>query len=341
MKKFEIISTECPSDFHRYFHFEMISGLVVASKKMKEIMALANKISQVDSTVLLLGETGTGKEVVAKAIHENSSRNRTGAFIKVNCGAIPSELLESEFFGYAPGAYTGAKKEGKPGMFELAHNGTLFLDEVGEIPLHLQVKLLRILQDQCLTRVGGTTEIQVNVRIIAATNRNLELMVSQGKFREDLYYRLNVVPITIPPLRERKEDISPLIGYFLNKLNEKYQTNKSISISALEVMQQYTWPGNVRELTNMIERLVLTVNQDIIYKKHLPFGKNEDKSLKQKSLLLENANQSFSTNMFESVEKELIVTMLEQAGSIRKAAKKLGVSHTTLLRKMKKHKVRL
>ncbi|MDQ1005184.1 PAS domain S-box-containing protein [Neobacillus niacini] len=312
-------------------------GIITANRQMEEIIELVHYIGQTDSMILLLGESGVGKDVLAREIHETSKRKDSGAFIKVNCGAIPKDLLESEFFGYDTGAFTGAKKEGKPGLFELADQGTLFLDEIGEFPLHLQAKLLRVLQDQQFTRVGGTKVIQANVRIVTATNRDLESMVSRGEFREDLYYRLNVIPIHIPSLRERKDDIPLLIGHFLRNVNKEYEKNKSLSKAAIDILCAYHWPGNIRELSNIIERLVLTTKNDVIEPNELPIAKkNEDVNL-SKLLKKEKAGK----NLFESVEKNLIESMIQQEGSIRKAAKTLGVSHTTLIRKMKKHDIKV
>lgn len=309
-------------------------GIITASDQMHDILELIARVAPTDSTILLLGESGVGKEVLAREVHENSKRSETGAFIKVNCGAIPADLLESEFFGYAPGAFTGARKEGKPGLFELADEGTLFLDEVGELPLPLQVKLLRVLQEQQFTRVGGTDLIEVNTRIVAATNRNLEAMVAKGEFREDLYYRLHVIPIHIPPLRERREDIPLLIGHFLRVFSEKYNIRKSISPEALEHAERYHWPGNIRELSNVVERLVLTTKEDCMEKADLPFIKASPSSGVPPFLDLDGGN------LFEAMEKKLILSILESEGSIRRAAKKLGVSHTTLIRKMTKHELR-
>ncbi len=310
-------------------------GIITANRQMKEIIDLIHHIGQTDSTILLLGESGVGKDVLAREIHETSKRKESGAFIKVNCGAIPKDLLESEFFGYDAGAFTGAKKEGKPGLFELADQGTLFLDEIGEFPLHLQPKLLRVLQDQQFTRVGGTKVIQANVRIVTATNRNLEYMVSRGEFREDLYYRLNVIPIHIPALRERRDDIPLLIGHFLRKFNEEYEKSKSLSMAAMDILCAYHWPGNIRELSNIIERLVLTTKNDVIEPNELPVAKQSQSTDVSLSKLLKS--EQTATNLFESVEKNLIESMIQREGSIRKAAKTLGVSHTTLIRKMKKH----
>ncbi|MGF6947572.1 PAS domain S-box-containing protein [Neobacillus sp. B4I6] len=312
-------------------------GIITANRQMEEIIELIHYIGQTDSMILLLGESGVGKDVLAREIHETSKRKDSGAFIKVNCGAIPKDLLESEFFGYDTGAFTGAKKEGKPGLFELANQGTLFLDEIGEFPLQLQAKLLRVLQDQQFTRVGGTKVIQGNVRIITATNRDLESMVSRGEFREDLYYRLNVIPIQIPSLRERKDEIPLLIGHFLRNFNKEYEKNKSLSKAAIDFLCAYHWPGNIRELSNIIERLVLTTKNDVIETNELPIAKqNADVNL---SKLLKK--EKTAKNLFESVEINLIESMIQQEGSIRKAAKALGVSHTTLIRKMKKHDIKV
>ena len=230
-----------------------IDDIVVKSSKMKNVIDLAIQMGRVDSTVLITGESGVGKEVVANVIHKSSERT-SGSLIKVNCGAIPDNLLEAELFGYDEGSFTGAKKGGKPGMFELADEGTLFLDEIAEMPLKLQVELLRVLQEAEITRVGGTKSINIDVRIIAATNKDLNKMLETGEFREDLFYRLNVVPINIPPLRERREDISQLIYKFLDEFNKKYDKNKKISLDTINFLENYEWPGNVRELKNLIER---------------------------------------------------------------------------------------
>ncbi|WP_102347233.1 sigma 54-interacting transcriptional regulator [Bacillus sp. Marseille-P3661] len=324
------------------------AGNVVVSPQMKEIMNIVTRIANTDSTILIYGESGAGKEIISREIHERSNRKDNGPFIKVNCGAIPHELLESEFFGYESGAFTGAIKGGKKGLFENANKGTLFLDEIGELPLNLQAKLLRVLQDKKITRIGGITEIQVDVRIIAATNRDLEKMVLNKEFRDDLYYRINVIPITLPPLRERKEEIIPLIVHFLTKFNQKYSKKMYISASAMEAFRNYSWPGNVRELSNVIERLVVITNSDEILLENLPVNILEEnrrsvdaEQSQHKEIpfsLIQNTN---GENMFEFMEKKLIIFYLETHGSIRKAARELGVSHTTLMKKMKKHNINL
>ena len=242
--------------------------IITNNPEMRQKLDLAFHVAHVDSTVLILGESGVGKELIAQLIHRASKRS-TGPFIKINCGAIPTNLLESEFFGYEPGAFTGALKEGKPGLFELAQGGTLFLDEIGEIPLDLQVKILRTLQDKVITRVGGKTNISLDVRIVAATNRDLKKMMQENTFREDLYYRLNVVPMVLPPLRNRKEDILPLINDFLAKFKLQYGYQKWIHPDVMERLLNYDWPGNIRELENTIERLVVTSRGECILPENL------------------------------------------------------------------------
>ncbi|MDE7004364.1 MAG: sigma 54-interacting transcriptional regulator, partial [Oscillospiraceae bacterium] len=236
--------------------------LIAADPTTLAVLRQAEKVAALDATVLLTGETGVGKEQFARFIFKNSPR-REGRFITVNCGAIPPSLIESELFGYEKGAFTGAARD-KMGLFELADKGTLFLDEIGDLPLDMQVKLLRVLQERCIKRVGATRDIPVDVRFIAATNRDLEEMVRGKTFREDLFYRLNVVPLTIPPLRERREDIIPLADAFLEELNKKYGFKKQFSTSAFQAMEEYGWPGNVRELKNVVERMVILSLDDVI-----------------------------------------------------------------------------
>lgn len=341
LEKIQILSETYQKKFYKLIEDSNHAGTVVASPQMIEIMNLVNQVAATDSTIIIYGESGVGKEIISNEIHQKSKR-KNKAFIKVNCGAIPKELLESEFFGYESGAFTGAKQGGKKGLFELAHEGTLFLDEIGELPIHLQSKLLRFFQERTLTRVGGNKEIKVDVRLISATNQNLEKMISEGNFREDLYYRLNVIPISLPPLRERKEEIVPLVVHYLKKFNREYEKKRYITTSAMEVLQNYSWKGNIRELANLMERLVLTVKSDEIHINDLPSGiTKETKQDKQAGQFIFNENKTFSGNMFEATEKQLIHTFLEKHGSIRKTAKALGVSHTTLMRKMKKYDIKL
>lgn len=237
--------------------------LMTQDKKVKELLSVMDRVATADVSILLTGETGVGKEVFSRYIHGQSDRSQE-VFIPVNCSAIPSELMESEFFGYDRGAFTGASREGKLGLFEMANNGFLFLDEIGELPLSMQPKLLRVLESGEYRKVGGTKPCKTNVRIIAATNRDLYQMVREHTFREDLYYRLNVIPIRIPPLRERKDDIIPMAKFFLSGLNQKYGASKVFARSALESMLQYQWPGNVRELSNVVEKLYITSSSNVL-----------------------------------------------------------------------------
>lgn len=330
--------------------------IVVASKAMERVMELAGRVAHTDTTVLLLGESGVGKEVVARTIHRNSRQYEKGAFIKVNCGAIPQDLLESELFGYESGAFTGAKKNGKPGMFELAHEGTLFLDEIGEMPLNLQVKLLRVLQDQEFHRVGGVKPIKVNVRIVAATNRDLKKMVAEGAFREDLYYRLYVVPIEIPPLRKRQEDILPLIQFFLDKFNRKYQTSKSFTKGTLKILQEYQWPGNIRELANLIERLLVTIPSHEIRPEHLPYLTGEkvtvsDDAAREREQSLSSSDSAISLERIkesgglqaalEQLERQILASAFERYDSSYEVAKALKISQSTAIRKAYKYGIRI
>lgn len=304
------------------------SNFVAESQQSKDIIDLIMRVGKVDTTVLIQGESGVGKEIVAQQLHKHSPRFQQ-PFIKINCAAIPESLLESELFGYEAGAFTGASKNGKMGIFELANKGSLFLDEIGDIPLHIQVKLLRVLQEGEFTRVGGSKAIQVDVRVIAATNRDLAKMVAEGKFREDLYYRLNVIPVYVPPLRERKEEIAPLVRHFEQMFNQKYGFDKSITASALGILMEYNWPGNIRELRNVIER-ALVANPDMVID-NFSFLK-----LDQSDKYLKPANDCGPINLQQEVEdfeKQMIKKYVEKYGSLRKAARLLGSSQTTIWRK--------
>lgn len=306
--------------------------IIARDEKMLNMLEIAKKVALVDTTVLLLGETGVGKEEIAKYIHKNSKRCNKN-FIKVNCGAISKNLIESELFGYEKGAFTGANRNGKLGLFEVADGGTIFLDEIGELELDMQVKLLRVLQEGEIQRVGDTKMIKVNARVLAATNRNLEDMVSKKAFREDLYYRINVVPIDILPLRERKKDIQPLVEYFLNNLNKKYNLNKTITPAAMYCLYKYDWPGNVRELKNIIERIVIMSSGDKILRSDLPIKNHyEDKieiNLENKEIKLRDA--------VAKLEAELIEKAFKENGNVRAAAKELGIDASTFVRKRKKY----
>ncbi|WP_257009915.1 sigma-54 interaction domain-containing protein [Evansella halocellulosilytica] len=305
--------------------------VIFKSDKMKEINLLVMKVAPYPTSILLRGETGVGKEVLANQIH-NFSNRYDKPFIKINCGALPENLIESELFGYEAGSFTGAKKDGKMGLIELAHKGTILLDEIGDMPLSLQVKLLRVLQDKRIQRVGGTKYREVDIRLIAATNRDLKRAVSEGEFREDLYYRIAVLEIDIPPLRERKEDIKEILNSFLNHFNKRYNLNKSISNSAMQLLVNYEWPGNVRELKNTIENLVVSVHDTVIDNRHL----NISTSIKEKVVTDSSSPLKVQLNQ---LEKQLIEDSLGRTSSIRQAAKQLGIHHATLLNKIKKHRI--
>lgn len=309
--------------------------IVANSPAMYSVIQLTGRLANVDSTVLITGESGVGKGVIAKLLHENGKR-KGFPFVKVNCGAIPENLIESELFGYESGAFTGSKKEGKKGLFEVAEQGTIFLDEISELPLNLQVKLLQVIQEREIIRVGGVESIPINVRIISATNKDLLSLVRERKFREDLYYRLNVVPISVPPLRERPEDIIPMIRNFLNQNNIKMKEHKEIDSKTIAVLMKYSWPGNVRELQNIVERLVITTKSSMILPENLP------------SFILETAETTPIVNIqpdaslkeaLDQAEQEILSKALIKYKSTRAMAKALGVSQPTIVRKMQKYKI--
>lgn len=308
---------------------------VVENEQMRIIYNTAKRIVNVSATVLILGETGVGKDVLAKYIYNESERRKSGKFIKVNCGAIPPNLLESELFGYASGAFTGASKNGKLGMFELADKGVLFLDEIGEMPLNLQVKLLRVIQEREIQRVGGTSTKKIDVRFIAATNRNLKEMVQEGKFREDLYYRLNVVPIVIPPLRNRKEEIHTLIKIFLKEINEKYEMKKVLNAELSTFFYRHHWPGNIRELSNLLEQIVLLNSVDELKLEHLPVEYkteiNCSETDKKEIMTLKQA--------VETAEKNALKQAVKNYKTTYELAKALDSSQPTIVRKLKKYNI--
>ncbi len=311
-------------------HAQMPRTRIIANGPiMKQKIELALHVAQVDSSVLILGESGTGKDLFARLIHRASKR-ALKSFVDINCGAVPSNLLESEFFGYEQGAFTGALKGGKQGLFELAQGGTLFLDEVGELPLDLQVKVLKAVQNKQIARIGGNKTINLDVRIIAATNRDLEKMVQEKTFRQDLFYRLNVIPIVLPPLRERKEDITPLINEFLLKFNTRYGYQKWIHPDFINCMMSYNWPGNVRELENTIERAVVSCRDDCI---------NLDCVRESGSRYMFNSCTSLSSlkQSREREEKRALEEAYERTQSTRKTAEMLGISQPSVVKKMKKY----
>jgi PAS domain S-box-containing protein len=313
-----------------------IENIVGQSPVMVELKKLALKASQINAPVLIMGESGTGKELFAHAIHYASER-RIYPFIRLNCAAIPKELLESELFGYEPGAFTGAGVKGKPGKFELANQGSIFLDEISDLPLEMQPKLLRVLEEKEMERLGGTRMTRSDFRLVAATHAKLENLVEQGTFRKDLYYRLNVLPLQVPPLRQRKEDI-PLIAEHLIRKYQKEDGTKMVSISpeVIEVFQNYYWPGNVRELANILERILYTIDGDTILPRHLPIilqtmGKEPPKF-----------EETVLKRMREDVEKEILLhTIRLFKDNKNKAARMLGIHRTSLYKKMKKFKIPL
>lgn len=304
------------------------------SKEMQRIVQTALRVAKVDSTIFLLGESGVGKGMIAKLIHKYSNR-KNGPFIRVDCAGIPDTLIESELFGYQKGAFTGAKTEGKPGFFELANKGTLFLDEIGEIPLNFQSKLLRFLEEHEIIRIGGTEPRQIDVRIIAATNKNIEDMVSSKRFREDLYYRLNVVPLFISPLRERRDDILPLVLHFLEKSNKTFGEQRTFSAEAIEAFCKYDFPGNIREVANLVERLVVTAEEDRIDIKNLPSVITGCMTKPTTSAILPEEMPLKET--LEKYEGSIIEEAVKRYGSQREAAKILKVDQATISRKIRRH----
>ncbi len=309
--------------------------LIGDSSEFKNLKAKALKVAKSNSNILIRGESGTGKDLLARAIHSASNRNK-GPFIAINCGAIPESLLESELFGYEEGAFTGAKKGGHPGKFELAKGGTIFLDEIGDMPLHLQVKLLRVLQDGIYYRVGGRKEVKSDVRIIAATHRDLEKMIIEGKFRQDLYFRLNVVPLVIPPLRERRDDIKTLLKHFLNYYNKNLGKRIiGFTPDVLDILIKYDWAGNVRELQNLVEYAMNMVDSKYITKEHIPelmhkktyFESYENTTLKSIDKMIEDAFREAIKKFGKSEEGKL------------KIAEVLGVSRATVYRKIKEYRL--
>jgi len=316
-------------------------GMIGTSQKTMEIFDVIKRVAQTTTTVMITGETGTGKELVADAIHYNSPR-KNNPLIKINCAAIAETLMESELFGYEKGAYTGAVVT-KQGKFELAHKGTLFLDEVAEIPREMQVKLLRVIQEQEFERVGGLRTIKVDVRIIAATNQNLLRQVQAGNFREDLFYRLNVFPIEIPPLRERKEDILPLVDYFMDKFSKKLDLVVKMDSEVNEMLLHYEWPGNVRELENLIERMMLLAKNNLITSGEVPveFKDAIDKIITAPADDSKKPFKEYMRDHVENVERQMIIKCLEESGdNVTNAAKKMGVSRKGLQLKMIKYNLR-
>ena len=321
---------------------ELCGRMVTRNINMLHIREMAEDIGKIDAAVMITGESGTGKEVIADIIHK-SSRRREAPFVKVNCAAIPETLMESEFFGYEQGAFTGAGGNGKIGLFELADGGTLFRDEVGELSIPIQSKLLRVLQDKEVRRVGGEKSISVDIRIIAATNRDLKAEVAKGTFRKDLYYRLFVVPIALPPLRERKEDIELLTKHFLDIFNKQYNMKKTIGPEAMEIMERYQWPGNVRELRNVVERLVVSGAGNDISRIQVEFCLKGSMSsaFEIGGGYMAAEEELYLDDMVGRYEKQIIQDVLKECGTVTAAARVLHVDKSTISRKMKKYGIKI
>lgn len=316
-------------------------SIIAQSEAMKDVINRSLRVAQIDSGVLIQGASGVGKEKIVELIHRHSYR-KENPLIKINCGAIPESLLESELFGYESGSFTGAYSKGKSGLFEAGNQGTIFLDEIGEMSLPLQVKLLRVLQEHEIMRIGSTKPIPVDVRIIAATHRDLRKMIKEGKFREDLFYRLNIIPIHIPPLRERPDDVVPLVYHFLQKINNKYGLQRCFSHEALTSFQYHDWPGNVRELQNVIERIVLMSPNNIIdltdIQRELELYDSSSKILNIPKVSNINYDKSLKDQISE-IEAQLIQDALKKFKSIRQTAISLKLDQSTLVRKIQKYKI--
>ncbi len=318
LKELELFRTESQQS-------NQIIGQSTGILKIKELIS---QISHVESTVLITGETGVGKEVIARRIFEESSR-KNAPYIRINCAAVPESLMESELFGYEKGAFTGARTQGKPGIFEMANHGTILLDEIGDMPLNLQPKLLRVLQEKEVTRIGDTKSKQLDVRVLATTNQNLAELVKEGRFRKDLFYRINVIPIHVPPLKERKEDIPILVDHFLNQFNTKYDQHTVIDPLAVEAIQKYLYPGNVRELKNIVERLVVTGTSGSVmtddFFRVIGSSQPETMEFDPARMSLKEAVSQF--------ERRIVQNAVKQLGSTYKAAKVLGISQPSVVRK--------
>ena len=318
---------------------DQFKDIIGNSNAIYNLKKIAKAVAKSDSTILIRGESGTGKELFARAI-KNLSQRENQRFITINCAAIPDSLIESELFGYEKGSFTGALNSGKLGLFKEADKGTLFLDEIGELSLTTQAKLLRVLQEGVVRRIGSSKEEKVDVRIICATHRNLEEMIEKGMFREDLYYRLNVIPLEIPPLRDRKEDIPLLVSYFVQKMNKKL--NKSVgstSMVFLERLMSYEYTGNIRELENIMERAMNLCEGAILSEEHLMLNPAKEKD-NEKAFEIKRSEASLKKQL-EDIEKQILLSNIETDMSIRKTAKKLGLSHTALINKLKKYNLKM
>ena len=311
----------------------MWGNMVAEDEETKQLAEKAIRVAKLDTTVLLTGESGTGKEVFANFIYQNSSRVGK-PFIKVNCAAIPENLMESEFFGYEKGAFTGADRKGKIGLFEMANHGTLFLDEIGDIPIHLQSKLLRAIQEREIMHVGGDRAIPIDIRLITATNRDLKKAVANGTFRGDLYYRLNVMPIELSPLKGRKKDIKALAAYFVKKFNEDYKLSKMISEEAIEVLQKFDWPGNIRELENIMERIMISFDGEVITKAQVERVIGIQAESDVDLSMLEGKSM---TQLLEDYEKHILQEMLSKYKRASEVGRALKMNKSTLSRRLSKY----
>ncbi|MCC0697091.1 MULTISPECIES: sigma 54-interacting transcriptional regulator [unclassified Clostridioides] len=326
----------------RYSDVSEDTEYISQSKTMDNIKKVVKRAAASDSSIFINGESGVGKEIIARTIYKYSSR-REKPFIAINCGAIPNELLESEFFGYEEGSFTGAKKKGKKGLFEEANGGTIFLDEIGELPMQMQKKLLRVIQENTITRIGGSKPIKIDVRYISATNISHEDLRNNLKFRQDLYYRLSVIPVKIPPLRERKEDIVPLVDYFLKLYNDKYNREVEVSPKVIELLEEYSWPGNIRELKNIIERFVVLSAKNVIGEDefnmliNLDMIDNESDDL---SPIVVNGIMNLN-DAYKMVDQIMISKAINKYGSITKAAEVIGIYPSTIHRKIKSGYIRV
>ncbi|MFJ5768423.1 sigma-54 interaction domain-containing protein [Psychrobacillus sp. NPDC093180] len=316
------------------------NGIIARSSAAQHILKTIYNISKTDATVLLLGPSGVGKSTFARILHSHSNRKKE-QFIEVNCSTIPEGLFESEIFGYETGAFTGANKQGSEGLIEQADGGTLFLDEIGELPLSMQAKLLKVLQEKKIKRLGGKKERTINFRLVTATNQDLEKMVQEGRFRLDLYYRLNVIPLQIPSLEERKEDISYLIQDCLQKFNNTYNVNKRIHPSTYDVLINYNWPGNIRELENLMERLILTIEDEVLYPSQLPANFNTLQANSDFSLVNIELPLTETINLketLENTEMQIILKAFKKCKTTYEMATYLGISQPTVIYKLKKYK---
>ncbi|MED0672418.1 sigma 54-interacting transcriptional regulator [Aneurinibacillus aneurinilyticus] len=338
LKKYKTYSTKLEEQLHE----KIFSLLESHAPGMRQAVNVAKKVSDSEATLLLYGETGVGKEVFARAIHEASPRGEA-PFVAINMASLPESLFESELFGFEEGAFTGSRKGGKKGLFELADGGTLFLDEIGELSLFLQAKILRVLQEKAFMKVGGTATHPLDVRIIAATNKNLQELIREGKFREDLYYRLNIVPIHIPPVRERKQDLPILINNILGKLRITYKKQVTVTQEVYEIFERYDWPGNVRELNNVLERMIAICSKSYFVPEDIPSfvreGAEREESIAD-GTMQNRTNKMNLPGIIERTEREMLEEVLKTSRTRTEAIQKLGISRKAFYQKLKKYNIK-